>query len=620
VVVLAAAVAACTTPVHSDPPNAPNALVSSLDRIRDRQARLGGPPECLEDPYCAAGLMRTYGIQLGSGSIAFTTPAATVSALAAGAIDVGALPASAVEAADPRVTVLRDDRAMQPADNVVPIVAATVASPTLARALDGVSATLDDAGLQSVDQQLAGGSAAELAASDWLGHHPALDPVGPPAGAGPVVIGARPDPESAALADIYAGALARMGWSASVRPVANRMAELEGLSSGQLGMVPDLTADLLEVLNGYTGAASANQARNLALLRAVLADLGLVAYEPAPATSGTVFVVSSGVAPALGLSTLSDLARASGARPAPPAPVPALSKALLATDTEGPPSAVRPTLGVGSEGAEVIAAQARLDTLGYAASVTGTFDEATRRAVQAFQADAGLMTSGAIDPLTARSLDSSRAPRAAGHPAPAPGDVNSLRPPPTTGPPKTVYLLFAGSPSSGTAAILDELARAGAKATFFAEEGAVAAAPETLRDVRAAGDAVGITAWPHNDASPVAADTLARTASSTQVAVSSVDGVTPTCFLPPYGASDPATRARASSLGLQVVLWDIDPQDWRAPSADVIAKDVIESVRPGSFVLLHDDGSTRGQTVAALGQVLQVLSARGYAFAALPGC
>src|SRR5579862_716329 len=162
-----AALAACTTPVHSDPANAPNALVSSLDRIRDAQARLGGPAACLEDAYCVPGLSRTYGIQLGSGAIAFDTPAATVGALAAGAIDVGVLPANAVEASDPRVTVLRDDRAMQPADNVVPVVSGRASTPTLAEAVDSVSATLDDAGLETIDQAVAGGSAPELAVTDW---------------------------------------------------------------------------------------------------------------------------------------------------------------------------------------------------------------------------------------------------------------------------------------------------------------------------------------------------------------------------------------------------------------------------------------------------------------------
>ncbi|HVM64029.1 MAG TPA: polysaccharide deacetylase family protein [Acidimicrobiales bacterium] len=617
VVIGASALAACTTPVHSDPANVPNAVVSSLDRIRDAQARFGGPGACLEDAYCAAGITRVYGMQFASGTIAFGTPGATVGALAAGAIDIGALPATAVEASDPRVTVLRDDLTMQPADNVVPVVSARSSSAALADAVDSISATLDTAGLQAIDRAVAGGSAPEVAASDWLGHHPALDPVPPPAGTPALVVGARPDAESTALADLYAAALARMGWATTVAPVVNRWQELQALGSGHVGLVPDLTADLLQVVTGYTGGASNDQFRNLVLLRSALADLGLLAYEPAPAISGDTFVVASAVASSLSLTTLSDLARAAGAHPAAPPPPPALTKAELATDTEGPARPVRPTLGVGSTGGLVESVQARLTSLGYAATATGTYDEGTRRAVAAFQADAGLVTTGALDPATARALMSAKAARSSGHLAPFPGDVNSVRPPSAN---STVYLLFAGAPSNGTVAIINALAQVGGQATFFVEESAVASEPETLRQIRAAGDAVGITAWPHNGASPIAADALTRTISATQVAVSSVDGVTPTCLLPPYGSSDPASRARATSLGMHVVLWDVDPQDWRQPGAAAVAQDVINSVRPGSLVLLHDDGAEGGQTVVALGQVLQTLRTIGYSFSAVPGC
>ncbi len=615
-------VAACTTPVHRDPANAPNALVSSLDRIRDAQARLGGPGSCLEDAYCAAGLTRAYGIQLGSGTIAFGTPAATVSAIAAGAIDIGALPGSAVEVSDPRVTVLRDDKGMQPVDNVVPVVSGRVATSTLADAVDGVSATLDNAGLQAIDQALTAGSAPDLVATDWLAHHLVVDPVAPPPGAPEVVIGARPDAESTALADIYAGALAHMGWATSTQSLVSRWQELQALEQGAVGLVPDLTADLLQVLTGYTGVASSNQVENLVLLRAALADLGLLAYAPAPATSGEAFVVSSAVASALKLSTLSDLARAGGGHPTGPPPPPTLTEAELAADTEGPARAPRPTLGVGSHGTQVAAVQTRLAALGYGVTRSGTFDEGTRRAVAAFQADAGLITTGAVDPATARALNAARAPRSSGRPVPLPGDVNSVRPPAVVNgaPYGTVYLLFSGAPSSDTAAIINELAQFGAKATFFGEESAVASQPETLREVLAAGDAVGITAWPHNGTSPVAGDALARTLSATQVAVSSVDGVTPTCYLPPYGSSDPGSRARATSLGLHVVLYDLDPQDWRLPGATTLAGEVIDWAHPGSLVLLHDDGGERGETLAALRQVLQTLTRLGYNFASVPGC
>jgi len=618
---------ACTTPhIGSDPANAPNAVVSSLDRIRDGQTRLGGPAACLEDAWCAAGLTRVYGLGLGSGSIAFDTPAATSSALIAGAIDVGAFPESAVETGDPLLTVVRDDRSLQPADNVVPIVAGALvrsAGPQLASALDTISATLDDAGLDTIVRAIAGGAPAELAAADWLDRHPLIAPVAPPPGTPAVVVASDPDPLAASLADLYAGALEREGWSASVRVVSGRSEELEGLSDGSLGLAPEFTADLLQFVSGYDGAASTDQHRNLVLLRAALADRDVVAAAPAPARLTTVFAVSTAVARALSIASLSDLARVSGGHlPTPLPPVP-LTPTQLADNTENPPRTVPSTLGVGSIGPVVATDQGRLVALGYGGiSETGTYDEATRRAVAAFQADNGLIADGAIDPATARAL---RAARPGSHPGarpPGPGDTDTVRPPVSLGGSTvgTIYLLLADGPSSSTASILDVLAASGAKATFFAEEGAVATEPETLRSVMAAGDGVGLTMWPHAGGSPIAQDLLSRTASATQIAVSSVDGVTPTCFLAPYGSADTPARQLATALGMHVVLWDLDPQDWLRPGADVIAHDVLTNARPGSMILLHDGGGDRSQTVAALQEIVPALTSLGYNFAAIPGC
>jgi peptidoglycan/xylan/chitin deacetylase (PgdA/CDA1 family) len=86
---------------------------------------------------------------------------------------------------------------------------------------------------------------------------------------------------------------------------------------------------------------------------------------------------------------------------------------------------------------------------------------------------------------------------------------------------------------------------------------------------------------------------------------------------PPYGAVSKATRAFAARHGYRLVLWDVDPQDWRRPGSAAIAANVTGHARPGSVVLLHDGGGDRSQTIAALEQVLVSLTARGYGFRAL---
>jgi peptidoglycan/xylan/chitin deacetylase (PgdA/CDA1 family)/glycine betaine/choline ABC-type transport system substrate-binding protein len=619
---------ACTgSPVKLDPPNAPNAVVASADRIREGQARLGGESSCLQSAYCAAGLSRVYGINLGSGGIELETPEAIVEALSAGAIDVGALPSSAVEVADPRITVLTDDRGLQPADNIIPVVAGGLVGtggPALTAAVDLVSATLDQTGFDAIQQALAGGASPDLAAQAWLQSHPLPFIRHPRPNAPPIIVGDRTDTTSMALSDLYAGALKRAGWVAVVRPVGgDRAAEIDALELGHVGIVPDDEAGLLEQLDGFSGAATGDVQHNTVLLRLQLADRGLAAFEPSPASPGTVFAVNQALASSLSLKTLSDLAHLSGAHEPGLVSPPPLTPGQVLTDTEGPPPLLPPTLGIGSVGLTVAALQAQLNDLGYGhLDVTGTFDEATRRAVGAFQSDQGIVADGQVDAFTAKAL-------AAAHPisrpvdVPAPGDPNSVRVPARTaggGTSGTVYLVFADGPSSTTPEILCVLEQADAHATFFAEEGGVAQNPDVLPEITAAGDGVGISVWPHDSSSPIAEDVLFRTVTASQEAISELGGRTPTCLLAPYGATDAGSRARASDLGLRTVLWDIDPQDWRHPGASVIADDVISNVHAGSIVLLHDGGGDRSQTLAALETILPTLSSLGYGFASIPGC
>ena len=100
------------------------------------------------------------------------------------------------------------------------------------------------------------------------------------------------------------------------------------------------------------------------------------------------------------------------------------------------------------------------------------------------------------------------------------------------------------------------------------------------------------------------------------------------CYVRPHrlracrrdGAVDARTAPLAAELGKALVLWDVDPQDWRQPGAGQIASYVLSHASPGAIILMHDGGGGRRQTVAALETVLAELSSRGYEFRGIPGC
>ena len=70
-------------------------------------------------------------------------------------------------------------------------------------------------------------------------------------------------------------------------------------------------------------------------------------------------------------------------------------------------------------------------------------------------------------------------------------------------------------------------------------------------------------------------------------------------------------EAAARRVGLDsMVLWTVDPRDWADPPATTVRDRVLQAVRPGSIVLLHD--ATGRNTPAALPMILDGLAERGY--------
>lgn len=182
---------------------------------------------------------------------------------------------------------------------------------------------------------------------------------------------------------------------------------------------------------------------------------------------------------------------------------------------------------------------------------------------------------------------------------------------------RVVALTFDDGPSPYTPRVLALLHSVDAHATFFVVGLHVTQYPSFVKAETLSGNLVGNHTYSHVDLEILANAAVLEQLAATQSAVHSAAGVTPRWFRPPYGAVDARVAELASSLGLQTVLWSVDPQDWLRPGVDAIAQRVLAQVRPGSVVLFHDGGGDRSETVAALSVVLSSLRAHGYRFLTL---
>jgi osmoprotectant transport system substrate-binding protein len=103
---------------------------------------LGGPPECPSRPYCQLGLQRTYGLNFKGFRALDAAGPLTEAALEKGDVDVALIFTSDGTIAAKDFVVLQDDRHLQNADNVVPIVRSSAVDDSAAALLNGISSRL----------------------------------------------------------------------------------------------------------------------------------------------------------------------------------------------------------------------------------------------------------------------------------------------------------------------------------------------------------------------------------------------------------------------------------------------------------------------------------------------
>jgi peptidoglycan/xylan/chitin deacetylase (PgdA/CDA1 family) len=171
-------------------------------------------------------------------------------------------------------------------------------------------------------------------------------------------------------------------------------------------------------------------------------------------------------------------------------------------------------------------------------------------------------------------------------------------------------LTFDDGPGALTAALLDVLGAAGARATFNVLGSRVRGREDLLARTLAEGHEVGSHAEHHERLAGRPVDAyrqLVRTSAALRAAV----GTAPRAFRAPYGAVSPGVVRAARLAGLTTVGWDVDPRDYETPGAHAIHARVAASVRPGSIVLLHDDRRALAQTVTATERILGTLAERG---------
>ena len=188
---------------------------------------------------------------------------------------------------------------------------------------------------------------------------------------------------------------------------------------------------------------------------------------------------------------------------------------------------------------------------------------------------------------------------------------------------KLVALTFDDGPNDpATSQILDVLAAKDVKATFFVVGENVAVYPDTVRRIVAEGHALGNHSYRHRKRDALLEPGYGELERA-QRAIAAVVGFRPALYRAPNGFHTPWQLRAVRRAGLVTVHWNVQTKDWERPAPDTIVRRVLDHVRPGAIILLHDGddtrhGSDRTPTVEALPRLIDELRARGYRFVTVP--
>lgn len=94
----------------------------------------------------------------------------------------------------------------------------------------------------------------------------------------------------------------------------------------------------------------------------------------------------------------------------------------------------------------------------------------------------------------------------------------------------------------------------------------------------------------------------------TNQAIQNAGAPKPTLFRPPYGEVNANVNQAAQALGLRVITWNVDSQDWNGASATAIAN-AANQLQNGQVILMHD--ANYNNTNAAIAQIASNLRAKG---------
>ena len=174
---------------------------------------------------------------------------------------------------------------------------------------------------------------------------------------------------------------------------------------------------------------------------------------------------------------------------------------------------------------------------------------------------------------------------------------------------KLIAFTFDDGPStSNTNYLLDNLDKYNARVTFFVLGSRVKNNKEVLKRAYLQGNDIGSHTYNHRNLNLLSDEAVIDEIKRTNDEIKNIIGISPTLLRPPYGN---LTNRVKDLADMHIILWNIDPLDWKYKDKNRVANEIIEHAHDGAIVLVHDiyKSSVDGALLA-----MEELEKQGYAF------
>ena len=150
---------------------------------------------------------------------------------------------------------------------------------------------------------------------------------------------------------------------------------------------------------------------------------------------------------------------------------------------------------------------------------------------------------------------------------------------------KAVALTFDDGPSSFTDRLLDCLEENNAKATFFMVGTEISSFPDEVKRMKKLGCELGNHTYDHKDLATLSSDEISSEIARVDEQLVSLTGQGASVVRPPYGSVNDTVKA---TVGTPMILWSIDTLDWKTQDVESTVEEVMNNVKDGSVILMHD--------------------------------